>query len=249
MHTSKPPDEKQPQGTQSQTAQGDGDPPKYVTEEQLNRAISARFGDFQKKIEKSLGETLGTALSAKLEEFKSTLGQAQQQQQGGQNGGDPKVDVENHPLVKGLLKRLDEQSKATEQIRAERDAEKAKARDTSLRTKLADELTKGGLDPRNVRLAVGVLVDAEKRVRFAADDTEDLVFKDASGDVDLGTGLKGWLKSDDAKIFMPPRGTQGSGDRRDGVRQPLNGQGQQVSAGRALLGLAMGAVQGGGQRE
>lgn len=233
-----PPD--QPQGTPSQTEQGKGDDaPKYVTEEQLNRAISARFGDFQKKLEKSIGESLATTLTAKLDELKTSL--AAPADGGTDSKEAPKgADIENHPLVKGLQKQISDQKAATEQLKTERDAEKARAREQVLRTSLADSLTKGGVDPARVRQAVGILVDVEKRVRFAGDDDDELVFKDVTGDVDLATGLKSWIKSDDAKIFLPPRGTQGAGDRSAG-RPPSPGQ-QSMTAGRALLGMALGQV-------
>lgn len=240
-----PPENDKPQGNQAPPGQGDGGEPKFVTEEQLNRAISARFGDFQKKIEKSLGESFATSLSAKLDELKASL----TPNSGGDSRDPPKGgDLENHPLVKGLQKQIADQKTATEQMKAERDAEKALSRDQVLRSQLTDKLTKGGVDPRYVRKAVGDLVDVEKRVRFG-DDGDELVFKDATGDVDLETGLKGWLKSDDAKIYMPPRGTKGSGDQRDGRPSSNGQQPAAMTAGRALLGMALGTVAGANTNE
>jgi hypothetical protein len=237
MRNRKPPDEKTPQGTPAQSGQGEGGEPKYVTEEQLNRAISARLGDFGKKIEKSISESLATTLTAKLDELKASItapGTGDGTSKDPPKGGD----VENSPLVKGLQKQLDDQKAAVLAMKNERDAEKARSRDQVLRTKLSEDLTRGGIDPTRVRQAVGILVDVEKRVRFADDEGDELVFKDTTGDVDLATGLKGWLKSDDAKIFLPPRGTQGSGDRSQG-KATQNGQ-QQPSVGATLLGMALG---------
>lgn len=220
---------------------GEGGTPEAVTVDMVNeivsKAISARNKQIESKIEKSLSD-----FSSKLDEKFAAL--KIDTPPAGSSGDPPKPsDIENHPLVKGLQKQIADQKTATEQIKAERDAEKARVRDQVLRTKLTDELTKGGIDPRYVRHAVGVLVDAEKRVRFAADDADDLVFKDATGDVDLGTGLKGWLKSEDAKIFMPPRGTQGSGDR-PGSKTTTNGA-PTTSLGSTLLRMGMAAPQSG----
>ncbi len=240
MRSRKPPDEKTPQGTPTQPGQGEGgDAPKYVTEEQLNRAISARLADYGKKVEKSIEAAVG-GIGAKLDELKSSLPSLGG---GGTDSKDPPRggDIENHPLVKGLQKQIADQKAATEQLKAERDAEKAAARDGKLRQKLTDALTKGGVDPRYVRKAVGDLVDVEKRVRFSDDEGDDLVFRDATGDLDLETGLKGWFKSDDAKIYLPPRGTQGSGDRA-GTRASQGGQ--TPSIGGALLGMAARALGG-----
>jgi hypothetical protein len=233
------PPENPPQGTPTQSGQGEGDAPKYVTEEQLNRAISARLGDFGKKIEKTISESLATTLTAKLDELKTSLS-APGAGEGGSKETPKGVDIENHPLVKGLQKQIADQKSATERLQQERDAEKASARDQKLRSALSDSLTKGGIDPTRVRHAVGILVDVEKRVRFADDDGDELVFKDSTGDVDLTTGLKGWLKSEDAKIFLPPRGTLGAGDRSQG-KTTQNGQAA-PTVGAALLGMARGVM-------
>lgn len=222
----------EPQGSQSPSGQGK-DEPKYVTEEQLNRAITARLSDLQKKFDKTVEAAIG-GLGVKLDQLTEGL---KTTPSGGTDTKDtPKgVDLESHPFVKGLQKQLEEQKRSTEKILAERDAEKASARDQKLRSKLSENLTKGGLDPRHVGKAVGLLIDVEKRVRFSDDDGDEVVFKDATGDLDLDTGLKGWLKGDDAKIFLPPRGSQGSGDRGQG-RPPAQGQ-QAPSLGAALLNM------------
>jgi hypothetical protein len=224
-----PPDEPKPQGNQAPPGQGNGDEPKFVTEEQLNRAISARLGDFSKKIEKSLEGAIG-GLTAKLDEITkpSAPGTAPAA------GGDGHKAIEESPIVKGLQKQLGDMKASVEKAQAERDSEKQKTRDQSLRTKVQDALTTGGLDPKCVRFE---------------EEGDELVFRDGATDVDFGTGLKTWLKSDEAKIYMPPRGTKGSGDQRDG-RQSSNGhQPAPLTAGRALLGMALGTVAGGNTNE
>ena len=231
-------DENKPQGNQAPPGQGNGDEPKFVTEEQLNRAISARLGDFGKKIEKSLEGAIG-GLAAKLDEI------TKREPSG---GGDGTKSIEESPIVKGLQKQLADTKALAEATKAERDAEKQKTREQMLRTKVQDALTTGGLDPKFVRQAVGYLVDAEKRVRFE-EESDELVFRDGTTDVDFGTGLKTWLKSDEAKIYMPPRGTKGSGDQRDGTRSSNGNQPAPVTAGRALLGMALGTVAGGNPNE
>lgn len=239
-----PPDEPKPQGNQAPPGQGNGDEPKFVTEEQLNRAISARLGDFGKKIEKSI-ETAVSGIGAKLDEI------AKREPSGGTPppGGEGQKSIEESPIVKGLQKQLGEMQKNLDTAKADRDAEKQKTRDQSLRQRLQDTLTKGGLDPKFVRHAVGNLVDTEKLVRFADDESDDLVFRDGTTDVDLGTGIKTWLKSDDAKIYLPPRGTKGSGDQRDGKGSGNGLQPQPMTAGKALLGMALGTVAGGNANE
>ena len=95
----------------------------------------------------------------------------------------------------------------------ERDAERAKAKDGLLRQKLTDALVSGGVEAPRARHAVGLLVDAEKRVRWSEED-DKLVFQRGEHDeVDLAVGIKDWLKTDDGKFYLPPKGAQGSGDR------------------------------------
>lgn len=210
---------------------------------------SAVVTHLKKLLPTSIAAALKDSLPAALESIVAPL-KEQLSQQSGESKSDTKDpakhgDIESHPLVKGLQKTLADQKAITDRMQAERDAEKAKVRDTGMRQRLADELTKIGIDPRYVRAAAGNLLDVEKRVRFDDDNDDVLVFKDATGDVDLATGLKGWIKSEDAKIYLPPRGTQGAGDRSGG-RSTQTGQ-TVPSLGAALLGMARVATPGDSQ--
>lgn len=218
-----------------QAGQGEsGDAPKYVTEEQLNKAITARLRDFEKKV----GETIKTSvdgIAPQLDQLLETKLSALKPQGDGkpQNADPAKVDIESHPFVKGLLKRLDESDKRTKAIEADRDAERARAQDADLRRQLGDALAKRGIPADRIRQAIGLLVDAEKRV---GRDGDALVFNEKDGAVDLDTGVDRWVKGDDAKIFLPPRGTSGSGDRGAGKKPTAAGQGyERGSLGRALV--------------
>jgi hypothetical protein len=192
-----------PEGTQ-----GDPNTPKVVTEDQLNRAITARLTAFAKAQEKSMTE-FSASLMGKLEELVKTSAPVPP-------AGDPKPPGDS-PELKGALKRLAELEQTNKQIQAERDAERGRARDAHLRQQLSDALVKHGVDATRVRHAVGILIDSEKRVRFD-DDGESVVFKDPTDnqDVDLLTGVRSWVKSDDGKFYLPPRGVNGSGDRGAG---------------------------------
>lgn len=233
----------QPQGDGTQNPQGEGGEPKYVTEEQLNKAISARFGSFEKKIETRLAplaEITPEKLSATISEsIAAALAATSKPEKGaseGKNGGLTEEAIANSPFAKGMQKQLEEQRKQTEAMKAERDAEKARTRDVTLRTKVGEELTRRGVDPQRNRHALGLLVDAEKRVRWS-DDGESIVFKDSDGtDVDLDSGLNSWIKGDDAKVYLPPRGISGSGDQRG--KGPNQGS-QQRQYARGELGTAL----------
>lgn len=215
--------------------QGEASGPNYVTEdkfnEMLNRAITARLSSVEKKLGAQVSEAVNS-LFPKLEE----LVQTKFTQTAPPSQGEPKL--EESPLVKGLQKQLAELQEQNKRSQAERDTERQRARDVALRQRLTEELGKHGIDSRYVRQAIGFLVDAEKRVRWADDDGESLVFRDADGsELDLSTGLRSWAKTDDAKIYMPPRGVAGSGDRGGGVSPKQSQQGgiQRGAIGKALL--------------
>ena len=46
------------------------------------------------------------------------------------------------------------------------------------------------------------------------DESGNVSFRGSDGDpIDVETGIKGWVATEEAKIYLPPRGTTGSGDR------------------------------------
>jgi len=198
-----------------QSSQGETSGPNYVTEgklnELVNRAITARFSAFEKKFGNQISESVAS-LIPKFEELVQAKLPAKEAANA--NSGDR---LEESPFVKGLQKKLAELEDQTRRAQAERDTERARARDVALRQKLSEELARNGIDSRYAKQAIGFLVDAEKRVRWE-DDGDAIVFRDADGsEIDLQTGLRSWAKTDDAKIYQSPRGVTGSGDRGGGV--------------------------------
>lgn len=210
------------------TAQGtekEGSEPKYATleevttavSEMINKAITSRNKQVESKVEKMLVD-----LSTKMEE-KFKLFEPKSEDPAVKDKTDPK-DTKSAPeetaAMKALQKQLADVQSKLEATEKEKKAARDRARDKDLRQMLADELVKSGIDPARVKHAVGLLVDSEKSVRYVADDTDDISFKFDNEDVDLKTGIKNWLKSDDAKIYMPPRGTTGAGGNRTLERRP-----------------------------
>src|SRR5207253_1798980 len=124
------------------------------------------------------------------------------------------------PLIAGLQQQVEELKADNARKDAIAANERERRRSSALRQRLTDELVKGGMDGARARHAVGFLVDVEKRVKYAADDADELVFADGDEDLDLAAGLKAWLKSEDAKLYLPPRGVAGSGDRGGGGARP-----------------------------
>jgi hypothetical protein len=208
--------EQPPQGTVAPEAtQGTDDAPKHVTEAQLNKAITARMKSFEERLEKSFGEsftsfsaTLRTELAAlmpKPPEAKAEGGKKESEKSGA-----------DHPELHALKGEVARLTKQSEDVRAERDVERTKLRDASLRQTLTDALASAGIEGVRARHAVGLLVDAEKRVRWSERGDAALFRRGPDDEVELDEGLRHWLTTDDAKLYLPPRNAAGSGDRPGG---------------------------------
>lgn len=96
-------------------------------------------------------------------------------------------------------------------------------RQASLRDGTAKFLANAGIVGDRFDAAYAYLAHNGK-IKVAEDpDSDAQFFVDTTEDLALETGLAGWLKSEQAKIFLPPTGVRGSGSRPGGG----NGFGQQ----------------------
>jgi hypothetical protein len=218
----------QTQGTGAPNAPQGSDDPKYVTEEQLNRAISARLSDFGKKTEKSLTDAFSN-FEKKLTDM-ITPKPGEQQTPAADKGS--ALNVQDHPEFKGLQKQLAELKLRTDVAEQSAKAEREKARDTTLRQKLGESLASIGIkDATRAKHAIRFLVDGERAVRWD-ENGESIIFNDGKDLVDLETGLKGWAKTEDAKLYLPaPDGgaTGGNnGTRPAPTRAPIGSNGMSL---------------------
>lgn len=164
--------------------------------------------DFAKMLDEKL-----TALAPKPDDGDKTDGK----------GGKPRDRKEDVELAT-LKRQFSEMQQRAEESDRRASAERAKNRDITLR-KAAEEVLEGaGITGTRFKAAYALL-QQEGRIRYAADDTDDIIFTEAMGaEVDHRTGLSGWAKSEEAKLFIPPSGTNGSGSRpRTGQPQVKNG--------------------------
>jgi hypothetical protein len=216
------------------------EPPKFVTEEQLGRAIASRFKAHEKTLEAKFAE-LTTGLVTKFEESAAKMAEASKTKEARPEPAkkaEPQS-FEDSPAYVAMRKQLEELTKKQEQAIRERDAEKARSRDMGLRQKVTEALSSAGVDAARAKLAIGYLIDAAKVVGYSEDEPEAVVFRTSEGDQDLGSGLRTWLKSDEGKVFLPPRGTQGSGDRSVGASPIPSSQGITKSQVASLIGQAL----------
>ncbi len=231
-----------PEGQGAPKASEANDTPKYITEEQLSRAITARFKAHEKTLESKFSE-LTTGLVSKFEEVTTKVAEGSKAKEAAKAESAKKAETqptfEESPAYTAMRKQLEELTKKQEQAVRERDAEKARSRDMGLRQKVSEALSAAGVDAARARLALGYLVDAAKIVRYAEDEPEAVVFRASDGDQDLSAGVRAWLKSEEGKVFLPPRGTQGSGDRAVGNSPTTAGQGITKAHVASLIGQAL----------
>jgi phosphatidate phosphatase PAH1 len=210
-----------PQAPQGTAAPEAAQQTSAVSLDDVNRAITARFRDFDKKIETRLGEQF-SSFETKLTEMLA----AKPAEAEGKPAADAKAQsVDEHPAVKSLQKQLAEIKNKNAEIERLRAEEAQKGRDLAMRGKLTEALASHGIEGTRAKGALALLVDSDKRVSVDADGT--IVFRDGNGDaLDLQTGLKSWAASEDAKLYLPPRGAAGSGDtgRTTNTGAPRNAQ-------------------------
>jgi hypothetical protein len=207
MEPVQPPGAAQPPPAGSDPPKPEGEAPKYVTEEQLQSALTERFRALEQKVDRTL-----SGLGPKLRDELATLFPKPEPKppEGGDGKSPPRKagDGEPAPELKKLQDQIAQLTTKAEAAERERDAERARARDTTLRQRLTEALSVAGIEGVRARHAVGLLVDAERRVRWT-EDGQSIAFDD----IELAAGLREWLKTDDAKLYLPARGALGSGDR------------------------------------
>jgi len=216
----------QPQGggnapsTETPKAPAAEDAPGYVTEEQLQAALTTRFRTLEQKLDKALADGVGTIAARIRDELSALMPKREAAVEGGEGAPKPEGPAgaaAPQPAPSPELRKLQEQitvlTRQADEARAERDAERARGRDSLLRQRVTEALSGVGIEGVRARHALGLLVDAEKRVRWS-DDGESIFFRtDAHDELDLTGGVREWLKTEDAKLYLPPRGAAGSGDR------------------------------------
>lgn len=125
--------------------------------------------------------------------------------------GDKPVDVTASPEFKALQERFE----ATERERA---AEREQSAQEARRRLLRDTLAKHGFQGRQEHAAryLEAERDPNGNPLLRTDDKGNLCWaKEHLGSVrlfPLEDGVKGWAETDDGKTFLPPKGSEGTGD-------------------------------------
>lgn len=192
----------------------------------VNSAVASHLKRAEAKWEKQFA-ALRTPQKTEEELAAEAAAQAEPQRsagrsgsQSGQQGADAAtLKLEEHPMFQELKKQSDAQRKELERMQAQRKEEAKKAAEATARerkTRLAttvDTLLSKVVAPGRAAHARALLTHPDNnRIQYEDEDSDNLVFIDDNGDkVPLDKGLKLWLKTDDAKHFLPPINPGGSG--------------------------------------
>lgn len=168
------------------SGEGDENTPKYITQAELDKTVSGFRGRFMKDLEKLLESRLSNTKTEVEEETEEV--------------------EDKRPTMKKLdaeTLKLKNQVAALMKEKETRDAaDKAK----NLKDSLRDALLSAGISEKSLNHAIKYLKDD---VYYNEDG--DLSIKFNNNDYELSEGLANWVKSDDAKYYIPPKGTKGSG--------------------------------------
>jgi hypothetical protein len=182
--------------------------------DQVSIAINAAISGRLKSFEK------------RLEEFSTKIAPQPQQE--------PQDDKKPSNAELAALKRQ------FDALQKERDLEVSRRKDSELRTTIKDQLQKTGVAPHLTKAAMAVLVDSDKLVGYNEDG--ELVFRTSTGDLTVEEGIRSWVKSEEGKSFVQPKGVSGSGERQV-KSSALSTEGRKVSkeeAGEAFQRWLMG---------
>lgn len=257
--------------TEEQLAKVINDKVAPLVSQQVNQAITARNKVFEKQLEERF-EKFGDKTLEKLDERLSKFSMPQQQTQsaggtdpdeGGKKKGKGKdqdppettaqqqqpasYDIEKDPKFlqqQREFKALKDKFAETEKRETET---RLRAREQSRRQGALEQLAKGGLDAMRAKQALAYL-DAEGLVRYESDQSDKIVFgKHVEGEVsdELEVGVGKWLKTDEAKTYLPPKNARGSGDLGGGgAPNPGAGSDLRSLAGVGLQGVLSGRIGG-----
>jgi hypothetical protein len=230
----------QPQGTGPSTPQGTGAPAALdedriaqIAAQVVNAAFSARGKKLKEDITVELGGRFDS-LTKKLEEM-TAAPQGKRKKDGETDTADPVQNGMARQLAE-MKAQLDESAKKL----ADADARQKKS---ALKQRAVEELGKAGLtDPVRASLALRAAIEA--KLGHDEETGEPVYYENEHSVVDLATGIRAWMKTDEAKIFLPPTGARGSGDRPgQGGPRSTNGAPQEATdldIGMGLISLANG---------
>ena len=193
-----------PEAEQGNVSPEETEQPKFMTVEEFNRGFTAMKRTLEKQYEQRF---------TKLIEEKFLQSQPPQFAGAGEipntnpTNPNPPIRVEDSPQFRDLRAQLEDVKKGFATAQAERDSERQRAQDMSKRTMVQERLQAAGITGPHLKFATNEVLAA---TRFD-EESNGFVFGEGHEALPFDSGVKNWLKTDDAKALMPARGVTGSG--------------------------------------
>lgn len=204
-----PPQDPNADGGGKPNADGDA---KFVTQEQLSQVVNQAVSSHMKRLDTKIGATMKDAVA---EALKDMVQKAKDDDDppgadppaGGGKGADDKP----NPAMTALKRQVETLTTKLQKAEDDRAGEAKQRQRDGLKSAVLKQLGESGLSGQHLRGAQAILYQ-DDRVRIGDDGAH--LFRNAEGeDLPLVEGVKEWIGSDDAKLFLPPKDVRGSGDR------------------------------------
>jgi len=117
-----------------------------------------------------------------------------------------------------VLKRIEKSEKQNAELMKKLADKEAKEKALTRKQAIHDVLTANGVPANKVKFAQVYLENSG----LIDHESDEVQFVDENTNIDLKSGLKKWLKTDDGREFLPPKGIQGSGDQTRKVNGSLS---------------------------
>lgn len=176
----------------------------------VNQAIAARDKQADKKRQADI-DTIKQEFTKALEGVKPVPAEPTDGKDGKNKGGD-----KESVALQTLQRQLEEQRARSDAFEAKANAERTQRRQVALSQTVSQALGVHGIEGNRARAALALLKN-DSRIGFETDDEDNIVFRGEDGlSVSLDVGLRQWAKSEEARVFLPPSNTRGSGSRPNG---------------------------------
>jgi hypothetical protein len=174
---------------------------------------SKRKKDFD-ELKASLGQTIGEQIAAAVKAAAPAEGEPA--------GGEPNAKGRKDREIE-TLRQQGEQTRRELQAQIERaNAAEVRRRAIERKTLVDQALALGGVSDSFTRETVIALFDSRGNVPWTEGDDPQLVWRDhvSGNESNFQDGMAAWLKGEEAKRFLPPTGSRGSGSRPSAAGSP-----------------------------
>lgn len=208
---------------------GDDDKPQYMSVKEVTDMVTGANERMRKTLEKTVADTVAAATKGLAESLPALLKTQLEALKSELPKPDDKPTDKPDPKYLALEQQVIDLKKAAEASATAQKAAEEKARNEGAKNALRAGLSKH-VRPDSLEVVTDLLFDARKKVSFGEDNSA--LFKvrrspytgapEEDVDLPLTDGIAAWLKSDDAKMFLPAPGGGGGDDKKRGNPRATN---------------------------